>query len=60
MAVEVELPRGIELSMMANKELDVLMRRRIVRDILETIIDNIFLLKVFGNLLKDKCMQPNL
>lgn len=46
--------------MMANKELDVLMRRRIVRDILETIIDNIFLLKVFGNLLKDKCMQPNL
>ena len=52
MAIEVELPREIELSMMANKELDVLVRRRIARDILETIKDDIFLSKIFDTLLK--------
>lgn len=52
MAIEVELPREIELSMMANKELDVLVRRRIARDILETIKDDIFLSKIFDALLK--------
>jgi len=52
MAIEVELPREIELSMMANKELDVLVRHRIARDILETIKDDIFLSKIFDTLLK--------
>jgi len=52
MAIEVELPREIELSMIANKELDVLVRRRIARDILETIKDDIFLSKIFDTLLK--------
>jgi hypothetical protein len=52
MAIEVELPREIELSMKASKELDVLVRKRIERDIIETIKNDIFISKIFDSLLK--------
>ena len=52
MAIEVELPREIELSIKANKDLDALVRRRIERDILEDIKNDIFISKIFDTLLK--------
>ncbi|HPT19613.1 MAG TPA: hypothetical protein PLJ25_06080 [Methanothrix sp.] len=52
MAIEVELPREIELSMKSSKELDVLVRKRIERDIIETIKNDIFISKIFDSLLK--------
>jgi len=52
MAIEVELPREIELSIKGNKDLDALVRRRIERDILEDIKNDIFISKIFDTLLK--------
>ncbi|MDD4162167.1 MAG: hypothetical protein PHW87_06770 [Methanothrix sp.] len=52
MAIEVELPREIELSIKANKNLDALVRKRIERDILEDIKNDIFISKIFDTLLK--------
>jgi len=52
MAIEVELPREIELSIKANKDLDALVRKRIERDILEDIKNDIFISKIFDTLLK--------
>jgi hypothetical protein len=52
MAIEVELPREIELSIKANKDLDALVRKRIERDILEDIKNDIFISKIFDTPLK--------
>ena len=52
MAIEVELPPEIELSIKANKDLDALVRRRIERDILEDIKNDLFISKIFDTLLK--------
>jgi hypothetical protein len=52
MAIEVELPREIELSIKANKDLDALVRRRIERDILVIIKNDIFISGIFDTLLK--------
>jgi len=52
MSIEVELPREIELSIKANKDLDALVRKRIERDILENIKNDIFISKIFDSLLK--------
>jgi hypothetical protein len=52
MAIEVELPREIELSIKANKDLDALVRRRIERDMLMIIKNDIFMSGIFDTLLK--------
>jgi hypothetical protein len=52
MAIEVELPREIELSIKANKDLDALVRKRIERDILEEIKNDIFISRIFETLLE--------
>ncbi|MGB5099305.1 MAG: hypothetical protein WBN94_01730 [Methanothrix sp.] len=52
MAIKVELPREIELSIKANKDLDALVRKRIERDILEDIKNDIFISKIFDTLLE--------
>jgi hypothetical protein len=52
MAIEVELPREIELSIKANKDLDALVRKRIEREILEDIKNDIFISKIYEKLLE--------
>ncbi|MGV8174379.1 MAG: hypothetical protein ACP5OU_01610 [Methanothrix sp.] len=52
MSIEVELPREIELSIKANRDLDKLVRKRIERDILENIKNDIFMSKIFDSFLK--------
>ena len=52
MAIEVELPREIELSIKANKDLDALVRKRIEREILEDIKNDIFISKIYDSLLE--------
>ena len=52
MAIEVELPREIELSIKANRDLDALVRKRIERDILENIKNDIFISRIFDTLLE--------
>lgn len=52
MTIEVELPREIELSIKASKELETLVRKRIERDIAESIKNDIFICGVFNSLLK--------
>ncbi|OPY54261.1 MAG: hypothetical protein A4E49_01080 [Methanosaeta sp. PtaU1.Bin112] len=52
MTIEVELPREIELSIRASKELETLVRKRIERDIAESIKNDIFICGVFNSLLK--------
>jgi len=59
MAIEVELPREIELSIKANKDLDALVRKRIERDILEDIKNDIFISKIFDTLLKKSDLSEN-
>jgi len=52
MAIEVELPREIELAIKANKDLDALVRKRIEREILEDIKNDIFISKIYDTLLE--------
>jgi len=52
MAIEVELPREIELSIKANRDLDALVRKRIERNILEDIKNDIFISRIFDTLLE--------
>ncbi len=52
MTIEVELPREIELSMKASKELEMLVRKRIERDIAESIKNDMFICGVLNSLLK--------
>jgi hypothetical protein len=53
MAIEVELPREIELRIRANKDLDLLVRRRLEHQIQKDIKNDLFLLMTFDDLLKD-------
>jgi len=53
MAIEVELPREIELKIRANKDLDSLVRRRLEHQIQKDIKNDLFLLMTFDDLLKN-------
>jgi hypothetical protein len=53
MSIEVDLPKELELKIKASKELDVLVRRRIERQISTDIKNDIFLSMVWDDLLKD-------
>ena len=56
MTIEVELPQEIELSLKANKDLDILVRKRIERDIAYDIKNDIFVSRIFNDLLKDSSL----
>jgi hypothetical protein len=56
MSIEVELPQEIELTIKAKRELDALVRKRIERDILGDIKNDIFLSQIFDDLLKDSSL----
>jgi hypothetical protein len=56
MAIEVELPREIELRIRANKDLDSLVRRRLEHQIQKDIKNDLFLLMTFDDLLKNSVL----
>jgi hypothetical protein len=58
MTIEVELPREIELSMKVSKELETLVRKRIERDIAESIKNDIFICRILNSLLKKSDLTP--
>jgi hypothetical protein len=53
MSIEVELPREIELTIKARRELGILVRKRIERDIAKDIKNDIFISRIFDDLLKE-------
>ena len=53
MSIEVELPQEIELTIRTKRELGILVRKRIERDISKDIKNDIFISKIFDDLLKD-------
>jgi hypothetical protein len=53
MAIEVELPQEIELKIRANKDLDLLVRKRLEHQIKEDLKNDLFILMLFDELLKD-------
>jgi hypothetical protein len=53
MAIEVELPPEIELKIRTNKDLDLLVRKRLEHQIKEDIKNGLFVLMLFDDLLKD-------
>lgn len=53
MAIEVELPREIELKIRANRDLNLLVRRRLEHQIQKDLKNDLFLLMTFDDLLKD-------
>jgi hypothetical protein len=53
MAIEVELPQEIELKIRTNKDLDLLVRKRLEHQIKEDIKNDLFVLMLFDDLLKD-------
>ncbi len=53
MAIEVELPREIELRIRGNRDLDLLVRRRLEHQIQKDLKNDLFLLMTFDDLLKD-------
>jgi hypothetical protein len=53
MAIEVELPQEIELKIRANEDLDLLIRKRLEHQIKEDIKNDLFILMLFDELLKD-------
>jgi hypothetical protein len=53
MSIEVDLPQEIELTIKAKRELGTLVRKRIERDIVKDIKNDIFLSRIFDDLLKD-------
>jgi hypothetical protein len=53
MSIEVELPQEIELTIKAKRELGTLVRKRIERDIVKDIKNDIFISRIFDDLLKD-------
>jgi len=57
MSIEVDLPKELELKIKASKELDVLVRRRIERQISTDIKNDIFLSMVWDDLLKDSELE---
>lgn len=56
MSIEVELPQEIELTIKAKRELGTLIRKRIERDIVKDIKNDIFISEIFNDLLKDSEM----
>ena len=56
MSIEVELPQEIELTIKAKRELGTLVRKRIERDIVKDIKNDIFISGIFDDLLKDSEM----
>lgn len=56
MSIEVELPQEIELTIKAKSELGTLVRKRIERDIVKDIKNDIFISGIFNDLLKDSEM----
>jgi hypothetical protein len=56
MSIEVELPQEIELTIKAKRELGTLIRKRIERDIVKDIKNDIFISGIFNDLLKDSEM----
>jgi hypothetical protein len=52
MTIEVELPREIELLIKASRELETLVRKRIERDIAESIKNDLFIRGSLNSLLK--------
>lgn len=53
MSIEVELPQEIELTIKAKRGLGALVRKRIERDIATDIKNDLFISKIFDDLLKD-------
>jgi hypothetical protein len=53
MAIEVELPKEIELKIRANKELDLQVRRRLEHHTQKDIKNDLFLTITFDDLLKN-------
>jgi hypothetical protein len=53
MAIEVELPKEIELKIRANRDLDLLVRRRLEHQIQKDLKNDLFLLMTFEDLLKN-------
>ena len=53
MAIEVELPKEIELMIRSNSDLGLLVRRRLEHQIQKDLKDDLFLLMTFDDLLKD-------
>jgi hypothetical protein len=53
MAIEVELPKEIELKIRANRDLDLLVRRRLEHKIQKDLKNDLFLLMTFEDLLKN-------
>lgn len=56
MSIKVELPQEIELTIKAKRELGTLVRKRIERDIVKDIKNDIFISGIFDDLLKDSEM----
>jgi len=53
MTIEVELPQEIELKIRSNKDLDLLVRKRLEHQIKEDLKNDLFILMLFDDLLKD-------
>lgn len=53
MAIEVELPHEIELKIRANKDLDLLVRKRLEHQIKEDLKNDLYVLMLSDELLKD-------
>jgi len=53
MSIEVDIPKELELKIRASKELDVLVRRRIERQISEDIKNDVFISMICDDLLKN-------
>lgn len=53
MSIEVDIPKELELKIKASKELDVLVRRRIERQISEDIKNDVFISMICDDLLKE-------
>ena len=53
MLIEVAIPREIELKIRANRDLDLLVRRRLEHQIQKDLKNDLFLLMTFDDLLKN-------
>jgi hypothetical protein len=53
MAIEVDLPKDLELTIKANRELDILVRKRIERQLAKDIKNDIFFSRTLDDLLID-------
>lgn len=53
MSIEVEIPKEIELKIRANRDLDLLVRRRLAHQIQKDLKNDLFLLMTFDDLLKE-------